>query len=389
MKQKILEIAGKEMEIDPADLEIIDGEVIAKGAPQTKLGVGDVAAAATWGHGELITGTGAQLKPYAAIVDPETGEVDLPPHSAISYASCAAEVEVDDETGEVRVIRLQQCYDVGRALNPTSVEGQIEGGAMMGSGWESSRTLPVPPVGRPPRRFVRLLPGAGHGGHAAARYDNDREPLRRRAVRREGHRRDGEQPATAGHRRGGLRRGRRLGHGAADHARAGAPCARGEGGTDARREEADLRRGALRERGVVGRDAVRGPGLTSPFRSWNGVDRHTLFPGVAIHAIGGEQVMLCHVAYEPGTTVRRHSHPTAEQVMWIVEGDVTMTIGDETKTLGAGDVVVVNRGIEHELTTEGGMTFVEALAPVLRDHVPDAERDLVLGEQGDSLHADS
>ena len=34
------------------------------------------------------------------------------------------------------------------------------------------------------------------------------------------------------------------------------------------------------------------------------MDRHTLFPGVAIHAIGGEQVMLCHVVYEPGTTVR-------------------------------------------------------------------------------------
>ena len=134
VKQKILEIAGKEMEIDPADLEIVDGEVLAKGAPQTKLSVADVAAAATWGHGELITGTGAQLKPYAAIIDPETGEVDLPPHSAISYASCAAEVEVDDETGEVRVTRLQQCYDVGRALNPSSVEGQIEGGAMMGLG---------------------------------------------------------------------------------------------------------------------------------------------------------------------------------------------------------------------------------------------------------------
>jgi hypothetical protein len=34
------------------------------------------------------------------------------------------------------------------------------------------------------------------------------------------------------------------------------------------------------------------------------------------------------------------------------------------------------------------MTFVEALAPVPRDHVPDAERDLVLGEQGDSLHVE-
>jgi CO/xanthine dehydrogenase Mo-binding subunit len=134
VKQKLLEIAGKELEIDPADLEIVDGEVIAKGAPQKKMPVGDVAAAATWGHGELITGTGAQLKPYAAIIDPETGRVDSPPHSAISYAACAAEVEVDDETGEVRVLRLQQCYDVGRAINPTQVEGQIEGGAMMGLG---------------------------------------------------------------------------------------------------------------------------------------------------------------------------------------------------------------------------------------------------------------
>ena len=109
---------------------------------------------------------------------------------------------------------------------------------------------------------------------------------------------------------------------------------------------------------------------------------------MGLRAIGGEQVMLCHVTYAPGTTVRRHSHETAEQVMWIVDGAVTMTIGDETRELVADDVVVVNPGIEHELVSGVGVTFVEALAPVLRDHLPDAERDLVLGAQGDSLHAD-
>jgi CO/xanthine dehydrogenase Mo-binding subunit len=133
-RAKVLEIAGKELEIDPADLEVADGEVVAKGAPQKKISVADVAAAATWTYGELITGTGAHLNPYAAIVDPETGKVDLPPHAAISYAACAAEVEVDDETGVVRVTRLVQCYDVGKAINPTLVEGQIEGGAVQGLG---------------------------------------------------------------------------------------------------------------------------------------------------------------------------------------------------------------------------------------------------------------
>ncbi len=134
VKQKILDIAGKEMEISPEDLEIADGEVVVKGAPTEKMGVADVAAAATWTHGVLMTGTGAQLNPFAEITDPETGVVSGPPHAAISYAACAAEVEVDDKTGDVRVLRLIQAYDVGTAINPSLVEGQIEGGALMGLG---------------------------------------------------------------------------------------------------------------------------------------------------------------------------------------------------------------------------------------------------------------
>ena len=126
----------------------------------------------------------------------------------------------------------------------------------------------------------------------------------------------------------------------------------------------------------------------SPFRSWNGREPFAIFPGVALHAIGGEQVLLCRVSYEPGKVVERHAHEHTEQLMAIVQGDVTMTIGDETRTLRAGDVAVVNRGVEHELRSASGVTFFEALAPVPLDHVPDPERDLVLGPEGGRLHVE-
>jgi len=128
--------------------------------------------------------------------------------------------------------------------------------------------------------------------------------------------------------------------------------------------------------------------VSSPFGSWNDVEPFAIFPGVRLHASGGEQVLLCRVSYEPGTTVRRHAHEHTEQVMVVLEGNLTMTIGDETGTLGAGDVVVVNRGVEHELESERGCTFFEALAPVPLDHVEDRERDLVLGSDGGSGHVE-
>ena len=90
--------------------------------------------------------------------------------------------------------------------------------------------------------------------------------------------------------------------------------------------------------------------------------------------------------YEPGKQVPWHVHEDAEQVMFIVDGGVEMTIEDETKTLGAGDVVVVNRGKHHKVFSENGVTFIEALAPVPLDHVPDKELDLVLGPDGGSQH---
>jgi CO/xanthine dehydrogenase Mo-binding subunit len=57
------------------------------------------------------------------------------------YGATFAEVEVDTETGEVRVVKLVGAFDVGKAINPANVEGQITGGAVMGIGWALTEEL--------------------------------------------------------------------------------------------------------------------------------------------------------------------------------------------------------------------------------------------------------
>ena len=74
-------------------------------------------------------------------VDHETGQGDA--YSAYAYASQLAEVEVDTETGKVDVLRIVSATDAGKAINPSSVEGQIEGGAVMGIGYGLTEEIKV------------------------------------------------------------------------------------------------------------------------------------------------------------------------------------------------------------------------------------------------------
>jgi len=126
----------------------------------------------------------------------------------------------------------------------------------------------------------------------------------------------------------------------------------------------------------------------SPFSTFNGKEPFAIFDGVGLRAIAGDQVFLGHVTYAPGTTVARHSHEHTEQAMLIVAGSVTMTIGGETRDMREGDVCVVNRGVEHELHSAEGVTFIEALGPVPLDHIGDPEHDLVLGDLEGRLHVE-
>jgi len=66
-------------------------------------------------------------------LDPETGQGK--PFGTYVYATQIAEVDVDDETGEVEVLRVVASHDCGTAINPMLVEGQVEGGVAMGVGF--------------------------------------------------------------------------------------------------------------------------------------------------------------------------------------------------------------------------------------------------------------
>jgi len=73
------------------------------------------------------------LAPPTTDFDPETGESK--PNFAYGYVAQAVEVEVDTETGEIRVLDFVSANDVGKAINPELVEGQIEGGVVQALGY--------------------------------------------------------------------------------------------------------------------------------------------------------------------------------------------------------------------------------------------------------------
>jgi CO/xanthine dehydrogenase Mo-binding subunit len=126
----MLDVAAEELEVDPADL-VTDGKgnIHVKGSPEKAIAVINVALAAHFKYGKTISGRGIFMKPKSDVV-PETGEMN--PDSCQAHACTVAEVEVDDETGEIAVLKLTNAYEIGRAMNPAMAHQQIVGGAWMG-----------------------------------------------------------------------------------------------------------------------------------------------------------------------------------------------------------------------------------------------------------------
>lgn len=132
VKLMLFDVAAPLLGVKPNQLEAMDHKIVVKGFPQRNMHIGDVANHARTVTGEPPIGS-ASFNPATVALDPETGQGK--PFGTYVYATQIAEVEVDDETGDVEVLRIVASHDCGTPINPMLVEGQVEGGISMGVGF--------------------------------------------------------------------------------------------------------------------------------------------------------------------------------------------------------------------------------------------------------------
>ena len=144
-KTILFEVAAPMLGVKPEQLEARDRKIQVKGYPQRHLGIGAVA-----NHAQVVMGQppvgAASYNPPTVALDPETGQGK--PFSTYVYATQIAEVDVDDETGEVEVLRIVASHDCGTPINPMLVEGQVEGGISMGIGYALQEEILFDAAGR-------------------------------------------------------------------------------------------------------------------------------------------------------------------------------------------------------------------------------------------------
>jgi carbon-monoxide dehydrogenase large subunit len=124
VRERVLRIASHLMEVSPDDLELDDGRATVKGVPSRFVTIQEIAQTAYFGGRNRPEDVEAGLSATRAYDPPET----------YSNGTCAAVVEVDVETGQIRIDRFYVCEDCGTMLNPMIVDGQMHGGIAQGLG---------------------------------------------------------------------------------------------------------------------------------------------------------------------------------------------------------------------------------------------------------------
>jgi CO/xanthine dehydrogenase Mo-binding subunit len=128
LKEEAIKEAGQLLKMDEKDLFYEEGKIKARTCLTTSIPIGEVARRS----GRVLKGEG-HFDPETTRLDSKTGQGA--PYAAYAFATHLAEVEVDMETGKVKVKRIIASHDVGKAIHPKNVIGQIMGGIAMGTGF--------------------------------------------------------------------------------------------------------------------------------------------------------------------------------------------------------------------------------------------------------------
>jgi CO/xanthine dehydrogenase Mo-binding subunit len=146
VKAQILATAAAMLEAAEADLELVDARVGVIGDPRGSVSLASVAARSLWSTGP-ISATGRFVGRPVPFDQSRLAGALFTYFNAASYHAHLAEVEVDPDTGRVRVLRYLVAQDVGKAINPTMIEGQVQGGVAQGIGYALFEELRLGPDG--------------------------------------------------------------------------------------------------------------------------------------------------------------------------------------------------------------------------------------------------
>ena len=149
-RAQLLAIASQQLEAGINDLEIVDGIVRVKGVPERQVPIKGIAAASMsfGGKYEPVYGRGSSAQT----------------HQSPGFAVHIARVAIDVDTGKTKVLDYVAVQDVGFAINPAEVEGQIVGGVLQGIGWALYERMAYDATGQIITASFNdyAIPSAGH-----------------------------------------------------------------------------------------------------------------------------------------------------------------------------------------------------------------------------------
>src|SRR6202035_442738 len=130
VRDRLFDVAARALQCDPDDLIARDHRIVRRNRPEDGLSFAQAVQLAE-ADGGVVTSTGSYTPPKLA--GPYKGS-GVGPSPAYSYSAAVVEVDCDQKTGEVRVPEVWIAHDIGRAINPMLVIGQVEGSVYMALG---------------------------------------------------------------------------------------------------------------------------------------------------------------------------------------------------------------------------------------------------------------